>query len=73
MRLPEREKPMAGITLKYALESCGYTPKMLYERVKGCGISPSVFRHKVLNVCRPGTGRVWDLVMKELDKMGVDW
>lgn len=55
---------MAGITLKYALESCGYTPKMLYERVKCCGISPSVFRYKVLNVYRPGTGRVWDLVME---------
>ena len=67
--MTERER----YTLRQALIKNGFTPQILWERVKGNGICKSDFRHRYLTADRPGSGRMWDMVMRELDMMGVDW
>lgn len=64
---------MQGSTLEHSLIVCGCTPQMLWDRVKDSGICRSEFRRKYLKAIKPGAGRLWDKVMRELDKMGVDW
>lgn len=59
--------------LKSVLISAGYSPMVLYDRVKDTGIRYSEFKRKYLEAKYPGSGRVWDRVMQELDDMGVDW
>lgn len=64
---------MQGPTLEQVLILCGCTPQMLWDRVKSIGIGKSEFRFKYLKAIKPGHGRLWDKVLCELDKMGVDW
>lgn len=56
-----------------AIMACGYTPQMLWERVKGNGVCHSDFTRRYLRAYNPGTGKVWDMVMRQLDMWGVDW
>ena len=63
---------MERTSLWNALEACGYSWKMLYERLGGV-IGRGDFKQKYLRAYKPGNGLVWDRVMAALDDMGVDW